>query len=64
MCSKCGTIVPKTMNDRIHDCFICRLKINRDKNASFNILRLGLESLHYTDKVCMMLKAPLIYHGE
>lgn len=46
MCSKCGTIVKKTIEDRIHNCPSCGLKIDRDLNASYNILRLGLESLH------------------
>jgi len=45
MCSTCGNLVPKELKDRIHICNKCGLKMDRDKNASLNILRLGLESL-------------------
>ena len=45
MCSKCGKIVAKDLSVRIHDCPYCGLKIDRDLNASINILRLGLQSL-------------------
>jgi len=44
-CSGCGNLVPKGLNDRIHRCDKCGLDIDRDYNASLNILRLGLESL-------------------
>jgi len=45
MCSVCGNLVPKELKDRIHICDKCGLEMDRDKNASINILRLGLESL-------------------
>ncbi|WP_305065194.1 transposase [Methanococcoides sp.] len=45
MCSRCGIIVKKELKDRIHDCSCCGLKLDRDHNASINILRLGLQSL-------------------
>lgn len=45
MCSRCGTIVKKELKDRIHECDCCNLKMDRDLNASINILRLGLQSL-------------------
>ncbi len=44
-CSKCGEIVKKDLSVRIHHCLKCGLKICRDLNASYNILRLGLQSL-------------------
>jgi len=44
MCSRCGVLVEKSLSERMHHC-ICGLSINRDLNASFNILRLGLQSL-------------------
>jgi len=47
VCSKCGQIVSKDLSIRIHDCPNCGLKIDRDLNASINILRLGLQSLGY-----------------
>jgi len=45
MCSRCGTIVKKELKDRIHKCNCCNLEMDRDLNASINILRLGLQSL-------------------
>jgi len=44
MCSRCGQLVEKTLADRIHHC-PCGLVLDRDYNASLNILRLGMESL-------------------
>lgn len=44
MCSSCGKIVPKDLSDRIHECE-CGLKIDRDLNASINILNRGKQSL-------------------
>ena len=39
-CSRCGSIVPKTLAERIHSCS-CGLRLGRDHNAAINILRLG-----------------------
>jgi len=44
MCSRCGVLVEKKLSARVHHC-ICGLSINRDLNASFNVLRLGLQSI-------------------
>ena len=44
ICSRCGQIVEKTLFDRVHNCS-CGLVLDRDHNASLNILRLGMESL-------------------
>jgi len=44
MCSRCGQIVEKKLSDRIHKC-TCGLRMDRDINASINILGLGLQSL-------------------
>lgn len=44
-CSNCGHRVKKSLRDRIHTCPCCGLTINRDLNASINILRIGLDSL-------------------
>jgi len=44
MCSRCGQIVEKKLSDRIHKC-TCGLRMDRDLNASINILGLGLQSL-------------------
>jgi len=41
MCSKCGRIVPKTLQCRVHKCPFCGLVLDRDVNAARNILRLG-----------------------
>lgn len=39
-CSACGKIVPKDLSVRVHQCS-CGFSIDRDINASLNILRLG-----------------------
>jgi putative transposase len=44
MCSQCGKIVDKSLNERVHKCS-CGLVIDRDLNAAINILRLGTQSL-------------------
>jgi len=41
-CSQCGTMVKKTLSQRTHICPECSLIIDRDYNASLNILRLGI----------------------
>lgn len=40
-CSACGTIVPKTLAERIHRCEACGLVLDRDENAARNILKRG-----------------------
>jgi len=45
MCSGCGTIVPKTLKDRRHECPNCGLSLHRDINASFNVLYRALEAV-------------------
>jgi putative transposase len=45
MCYGCGLIVKKGLSVRVHDCPYCGLSMDRDLNASKNILRLGLQSL-------------------
>ena len=44
-CSRCGHRVPKKLSERVHQCPICTLKMDRDHNAALNILRCGLVSL-------------------
>ncbi len=41
-CSKCGNKVPKSLAVRIHRCNLCDLVLDRDHNASINILNKGL----------------------
>jgi putative transposase len=45
MCSRCGTLVEKSLSDRVHICPQCGLSMDRDWNAAINILRLGLQSV-------------------
>lgn len=42
-CSRCGNKVPKSLAVRIHRCDKCNLIVNRDYNASINILQKGLK---------------------
>jgi len=44
-CSSCGHRKKKSLSERIHKCECCGLTINRDLNASLNILRVGIDSL-------------------
>jgi len=39
ICSKCGVIVKKSLSVRIHQCPTCGLRLDRDLNASLNILK-------------------------
>lgn len=45
MCSRCGMLVEKTLSERVHKCPHCSLEMDRDLNASINILRIGLDSI-------------------
>jgi len=47
-CSQCGTIVKKDLSVRWHDCPVCNVHLHRDLNASYNILRLGTQSLGFS----------------
>jgi putative transposase len=48
-CSQCGIMVPKTLADRTHLCPNCGLEMDRDINASVNIVTLGLRGRAYRD---------------
>jgi putative transposase len=44
-CSRCGTVVPKDITVRVHDCSVCGLKVDRDLNSSWEVLNLGVDIL-------------------
>ena len=44
-CSRCGTLVHKDLSCRVHSCPVCGLVLDRDLNASINILALGLQGV-------------------
>lgn len=44
-CSKCGSLVQKSLSVRVHSCNICGLVLDRDENAAINILALGLQGM-------------------
>jgi len=46
-CSRCGNKVPKSLAVRIHRCDNCNLVMDRDYNASINILQKGLKILNH-----------------
>lgn len=41
VCSRCGSIVPKSLSVRVHDCPDCGLVLDRDTNAAINVLALA-----------------------
>lgn len=41
ICSRCSNIVTKALSDRKHECPFCGLVMDRDLNASRNILKIG-----------------------
>jgi putative transposase len=41
ICSNCGAVVPKGVEERRHECNQCGLSLSRDHNAALNILALG-----------------------
>lgn len=45
ICSGCGEIIKKGLSVRAHDCPFCGLIIDRDLNASLNVLARGLASI-------------------
>jgi putative transposase len=45
-CSRCGSIVPKGLSVRVHECPDCGLVLDRDVNAARNILTLALYNPH------------------
>lgn len=40
-CSQCGEYVKKSLSDRMHSCPYCGLVMDRDLNASKNVLKIG-----------------------
>ena len=45
ICSNCGSIVSKSLSDRIHHCPECNCNLDRDVNAAINILNRGLNTI-------------------
>ncbi len=54
-CSQCGIMVPKTLAERVHHCPNCGLEVDRDINASVNIVTLGLRG-----RACREIGAPTL----
>jgi len=50
ICSVCGEKVQKSLSVRIHNCPFCNTILDRDHNASLNILRLGQNRQTLTDR--------------
>lgn len=44
-CSGCGEVVPKDLSVRVHECPHCHCVLDRDLNASLNVLARGLASI-------------------
>lgn len=54
ICSGCGTIAKKTLEERWHSCE-CGCELDRDHNAAINILRVGR-----TQQLAMAVEAPAL----
>jgi len=57
-CSRCGNAVPKSLAIRIHRCNVCNLVLDRDHNASINILSKGLNKLPQELRKVMLVESP------
>ncbi|WP_228369260.1 transposase [Candidatus Nitrososphaera gargensis] len=44
-CSRCGSLVPKTLAMRIHECNRCGAVLDRDHNSGINIEQRGMKLL-------------------
>ncbi|MHB8601017.1 MAG: RNA-guided endonuclease InsQ/TnpB family protein [Nitrosotalea sp.] len=55
-CSRCGNAVPKSLAMRIHNCDKCSLVLDRDHNASLNILQDGLHIIGMNSKLPQELR--------
>ena len=42
LCSGCGAIVERPLSERTHRCLVWGLVLDRDADASMNVLRIGL----------------------
>lgn len=57
-CSRCGTLVPKDLSVRLHQCHVCGLELDRDVNAARNILARALESCTARTEPSVKRRAP------
>jgi len=53
ICSRCGTKVEKTLADRIHDCPVCGLIVDRDLNSAIDVLQAGQACQALTKEVAL-----------
>jgi putative transposase len=60
-CSQCGTVVPKSIDVRVHHCPHCGFKTGRDLNSALEILRLGMQSV---DRPLHLRKASAVVLGS
>ncbi len=65
-CSRCGRIVKKELSDRIHSCSYCDLELDRDYNASINILKRGTgrASILVENRPLVTITASAIVSGQ
>jgi len=45
ICSNCGSVIPKDLSVRVHNCFVCGLRLNRDHNSALVILSRATNSV-------------------
>ena len=63
-CSNCGEKIYKSLSTRTHKCYNCGLLLDRDKNASRNILQKGLAKINgYSSNNYGMVRRPNACEG-
>jgi len=59
LCSRCGKKVEKDLSIRIHCCPFCGLTLDRDLNASINVLKIGADCAELTPVESTITTHPL-----
>ena len=65
LCARCGAVVPKRLDQRLHFCQVCGFKLDRDWNSAYNIeARLGPDWAELVrKKLVEAMPTPPLYGG-
>ena len=56
-CSNCGSIKNMTLNDRVYICSECNIKIPRDLNSTFNMIKLSCNPIPFPEWISAKFSA-------